>query len=138
VHSFKVFSEDLQASSSDSAVIYLSKPLDDPSVMILVNHLEQALGDRLIPINIIGTTPMGQRGVCGTTIPNRQLQEEVLGCSTSSNGALVYLVLARAYQEALSDINSPFFVVENLNVELTQRAQFYAREIWIALGLPTG
>jgi uncharacterized protein YjbI with pentapeptide repeats len=136
VQFFKVYSEDEQIDRSDSAVFYLNVPLSDPHVAKFAEYLNNALGNRLAPLEIIGATSIGDSYIQGITIPKSSLQKKVIGEATGSLGELVQNVLIRAYQKAVEYVLRHN---ENLNeidlTKLNEAAQIYATEIWKKLGL---
>jgi uncharacterized protein YjbI with pentapeptide repeats len=133
---FKVFGEEQQLGRSDSTVIYLSTSLNDPRVQKFVEYINHAIGARIVSIPVIGATSMGHSYIQGVTIPDRNLQREVIGLSTSSNGGLVKNILAQAYQQAYADVLKEGIKREAIKVDVLNRlAQYYAKEMWNELGL---
>jgi hypothetical protein len=125
IRSFKVFSEDAQVGRSDSAVLYLSKPLHDEDVQKVVTYLNNALRDRMVDIKVVGASTMGQSLIQGVTVPDKALQIKVTGKGTTSNGKLVANILSMAYLQA--SLGKIGYISQET---LTQRAMFYANEIW--------
>jgi hypothetical protein len=109
---FKVMSPELGSEGPESAVIYLSRPLNDPNVNLLIMQLCSFLKEDLMDLN---TCPFGliklAKGIYGADIPGSTIEKEVVGhdCASSAGGLIAAIASEAAWDAAMelygADVN---------------------------------
>jgi hypothetical protein len=111
---FKVMSPKLGSEGPESAVIYLTEPLQSGNVELLVMELLSLLGEDLMDLGCPFGLAKLEKGIYGADIPGSTIEVDVVGhpCHSSA-GRLIAAVITRATWQAANDLHHGPDVAKN-------------------------